>query len=208
MARVTQEHLDARRRQILESARRQFGLKGVDPGAATIDDVAADAGLSKGSIYSYFENKESLLAAVRAEAAKEDLSMAREALDESTTGRQALSGLFRRVWDGMVRPENRERNMLSYDYLLHELRNDEISDEFVERPVNGITSLIEAAQREGSIGPDLDARILATTIWNTQQGTRAYYLRTGDRDSSLAVLEMLEQLLDRSANADTGDRGG
>lgn len=197
MARVTQEHVDARRRQILDSAHRQFGLKGLDPGAATLDDVAEDAGLSKGAIYGYFKNKDALLDAVRADAASTDLSMAIDAIDEADSARDALVGLFRRVWHGMTDPNNRERSMLTYDYLLHELRNDDVDPDFVNRPINGLTGMVEAAQKEGSIPSDVDARILAITLWNTQQGTRAYYLRTGDRETSLAVLDMMTDMLDR-----------
>ena len=199
MARVTQEHVDARKRQILDAAHRQFGLKGVDPGAATLDDVAEDAGLSKGSIYSYFTNKDELLSAVREDAAERDLSMAREAIDDSTSAWDALQRLLRHVWDEMTKPENRERNMLAYDYLLHEVRNDDVDPQVVSRPIDGLTWMIERAQAEGSVADDLDARILATTVWNAQQGTRGYYLRTGDRERALEVLDMLHELLARTA---------
>lgn len=199
MARVTQEHVDARRRQILDAAHRQFGLKGVDPGAATLDDVAEEAGLSKGSIYSYFKNKDQLLAAVREDAAEQDLSMARDAVDEAASPWDALSGLLHHVWDGMTRPENRERNMLAHDYLLHEVRSGDVDPDVVSRPIDGLTWMIERAQADGSVAADLDARVLATTVWNVQQGTRAHYLRTGDREMAMAVLAMIEDLIGRTA---------
>lgn len=87
--------------------------------------------------------------------------------------------------------------MLSYDYLIHEVRNETIDPGNVERPVNGLTVMLEACQKEGTLPDDIDARLLAITLWNTQQGTRGYYLRTGDRETSMAVLDMIEELLNR-----------
>jgi AcrR family transcriptional regulator len=49
-----------RQQEILLAARRVFFSKGIH--RATVDDVAAAADLSKGSIYLYFDNKETLLA--------------------------------------------------------------------------------------------------------------------------------------------------
>jgi len=49
-----------RQQEILLAARRVFFSKGIH--LATVDDVAAAADLSKGSIYLYFDNKETLLA--------------------------------------------------------------------------------------------------------------------------------------------------
>ncbi|MBC8187987.1 MAG: TetR/AcrR family transcriptional regulator [Proteobacteria bacterium] len=51
-----------REAQILDSARRVFSEKGY--GEATVADIAADAGVVEGTVYSYFESKRALLIAV------------------------------------------------------------------------------------------------------------------------------------------------
>jgi AcrR family transcriptional regulator len=53
-----QEHSAARRRDILAAARKVFGDGGYE--AATMDDVAAQAGVAKGSLYNYFPSKQEL----------------------------------------------------------------------------------------------------------------------------------------------------
>lgn len=53
---------DAKRQKILEAAVGRFGRVGYE--AASMDGVAAAAGVSKGSLYDYFENKEDLFYAV------------------------------------------------------------------------------------------------------------------------------------------------
>jgi TetR/AcrR family transcriptional regulator, transcriptional repressor of aconitase len=55
---VSQEHLDARRSQILEGARRAFAQHGYE--GATVARLEEATGLSRGAIFHYFENKQDL----------------------------------------------------------------------------------------------------------------------------------------------------
>jgi AcrR family transcriptional regulator len=50
---------EVRREQILDAAARVFTDKGTS--VATVDDIAAVAGVAKGTIYLYFDSKEQLL---------------------------------------------------------------------------------------------------------------------------------------------------
>ncbi|WBB63090.1 TetR/AcrR family transcriptional regulator [Streptomyces sp. WMMC500] len=66
MARVSQAHLDARRRQILDGARRCFTRNGFH--ATSMQDVFKETGLSSGAVYRYFRSKNELITAVAEEA--------------------------------------------------------------------------------------------------------------------------------------------
>jgi AcrR family transcriptional regulator len=55
----------AKRRQILDGARRVFFAEGFD--AASMGEIARDAGVSKGTLYVYFDSKEALFAALIAD---------------------------------------------------------------------------------------------------------------------------------------------
>src|ERR1700684_2433607 len=52
----------AKRRQIVEGARSIFLAQGFD--AASMNDIARAAGVSKGTLYVYFDNKEQLFQAI------------------------------------------------------------------------------------------------------------------------------------------------
>jgi len=52
----------AKRQQIVDGARKIFLAQGFD--AASMNDIARTAGVSKGTLYVYFENKEQLFAAI------------------------------------------------------------------------------------------------------------------------------------------------
>ena len=69
MPRVSQAHLDARRRQILDAARRCFVRNGFH--ATSMQDVLAEAGLSAGAVYRYFRGKDEIIAAIAGEAVSE-----------------------------------------------------------------------------------------------------------------------------------------
>ncbi|MEV0161964.1 TetR/AcrR family transcriptional regulator [Nonomuraea fuscirosea] len=69
MARMPKEHLEARRRQILDAARRCFLRNGFH--ATSMQDVLAEAELSAGAVYRYFKSKDDIIAATAAEALAE-----------------------------------------------------------------------------------------------------------------------------------------
>lgn len=68
MARVSDAHLEARRQSILIAATKIFSQKGM--AAATMAEIASEAGISPGAIYRYFENKEQLASGCMNESAE------------------------------------------------------------------------------------------------------------------------------------------
>jgi len=62
---VSAEHREGRRRQILEGCRRAFGRYGYE--GATVPQLEAETGLSRGAIFSYFPSKLDLFLALAEE---------------------------------------------------------------------------------------------------------------------------------------------
>ena len=58
MPKVTEEHKEARREQILAGAQRAFARHGYE--GATVARLEEETGLSRGAIFNYFENKQAL----------------------------------------------------------------------------------------------------------------------------------------------------
>jgi AcrR family transcriptional regulator len=67
MPRVSQDHLDARRRQILDGSRTCFARYGYE--GATVRRLEEATGLSRGAIFHHFRDKESLFLALAEEDA-------------------------------------------------------------------------------------------------------------------------------------------
>lgn len=62
MPRVSQDHLDARRREIIDGARSCFARHGYE--GATVRRLEDETGMSRGAIFHHFKDKESLFLAV------------------------------------------------------------------------------------------------------------------------------------------------
>jgi AcrR family transcriptional regulator len=65
MPKVSQQHRDARREQILAAARRAFLRDGFH--ATSMHDLFAESGLSSGAVYSYFASKDDMIVAIAEE---------------------------------------------------------------------------------------------------------------------------------------------
>lgn len=81
-------HDPVKRRQIIEGARRVFIEKGFD--AASMNDITREAGVSKGTIYVYFANKEELFEALIEEERSTIFANLYEALKQQDDIRDAL----------------------------------------------------------------------------------------------------------------------
>ncbi|MGK5556215.1 TetR/AcrR family transcriptional regulator [Actinomadura kijaniata] len=62
MPRVSAEHLERRRQQILDAARACFVRKGVHD--TSMQDIFAESGLSAGAVYRYFRSKNEIIEAI------------------------------------------------------------------------------------------------------------------------------------------------
>ncbi|WP_327668492.1 MULTISPECIES: helix-turn-helix domain-containing protein [unclassified Streptomyces] len=62
MPKVSQDHLDARRQQIIDAARARFAEHGF--ARTSMPDLVRASGLSTGAIYRYFKGKDEIVAAI------------------------------------------------------------------------------------------------------------------------------------------------
>ncbi|AZM48689.1 TetR/AcrR family transcriptional regulator [Streptomyces sp. WAC 06738] len=109
MARVSQAHLDARRRQILDGARRCFTRNGFH--ATSMQDVFQETGLSSGAVYRYFRGKSDLITAV-AEEAFERMRLAFESASHEAPLRplaDVIDGVLTQVLEEQARTSGVDR---------------------------------------------------------------------------------------------------
>lgn len=80
---IQAQFIAARRNQILDAAAKVFAEKGFHP--TTVKDIAAEAGIAHGSVYTYFESKNALLIGiferVKASIVQENTHIVLEAID-------------------------------------------------------------------------------------------------------------------------------
>lgn len=93
-----------KRRQILSGAREVFLERGFD--AASMGDIARVAGVSKGTLYVYFQNKEDLFAALVDSECNETAERMFVLDNNEPDVEKVLSTLGRSFIEAMVRPEH------------------------------------------------------------------------------------------------------
>ncbi len=90
---VDEQMREATRQRIMRMAASEFARLGFDP--ANINVIAEQAGIGKGTIYLYFENKRDLFLEMLRAIAQAQLTVIRAALAPDGTLRQRLERLFR-----------------------------------------------------------------------------------------------------------------
>ncbi|MER7748900.1 TetR/AcrR family transcriptional regulator [Streptomyces bacillaris] len=174
MARVSQEHLDARRRQILEGAARCFARQGFH--GTSMQDVLKEAGLSAGAVYRYFPGKEDIIAAIT----EETFATIRGAFEEAgrlsppPTPDVLLSRILARVLgERLYGLERRTFAALAVQLWSETLRDARLAAQLDEgyATMRGVwAELVEAYRRAGVLSEDVVADHVARTMIATAQG--------------------------------------
>ncbi len=137
------------RQRILDAARslfEDFGFR-----RASIADIAREAGVSVGTLYRYFENKEDIFLAVMRQATEDWVSRAREILSEPGSAIERLARLGRASVE-----YNKENRLLDYvlsrdtDMILAPLL-DRLHDELTDHHVAIMASVVRQGIEEGSL---------------------------------------------------------
>lgn len=174
MARVSQEHLDARRRQILGGAARCFARNGFH--STSMQDVLKEVGLSAGAVYRYFAGKDELIAAIADEA----FEYIRRAFSEAAgispppTPDVLLGRVVRGVFTGQVYGlERRACAALIVQVWAESMRNEPLARTLGDGYTGmraGWTELVKAYRAAGVLRADVAADDVARTMIATAQG--------------------------------------
>lgn len=150
-----------RPREILAAALRVFAERGYN--ATRLDDIAAAAGVTKGTIYYYFKNKDALLLQLAQAGDREEFARMEVLLaDNAGSYSSQLRTVMRK---GFAEPTDEARRQLRMVYLA--LHSDE--PRLFARAVQGalvdgwalIVKLIERGQATGEFRADVDGPVAA-----------------------------------------------
>lgn len=161
-----------RRADIIGAAKEIFYSRGFM--AATMDDIAAAAELSKGTLYLYFSSKDELYISIILEG----FQIIEERLEEIKSSRGDVFEKGRAMFMAFVGfcLENPEYFRVT-QYFLNERARRNLSPEVVNE-VSGYTSrlleyvaeLVRQGREEGVLRADLDPLVFALIAWRTSTG--------------------------------------
>ena len=164
---------EQRRNDIIDAAERVFFSKGIS--AATMDDVAEEAELSKGTLYLYFPGKEALYLAIHLRGLSILLNMFEEAIHTAGTGLDKIGAIGMAYYDYFKKYPNYFNALIYYESRDIEDHDQEDSIahqcETVGKGVIGlIVSCLQEGIEDGSIRSEIEPLKTAITLWGQSLG--------------------------------------
>ncbi|HDN79808.1 MAG: hypothetical protein DRI61_16725 [Chloroflexi bacterium] len=163
---------EQRRQEILDAARKVFFFKGIH--SATVEDVAAEAELGKGTIYLYFSSKEEILAHLLLEGFDLLIEQLEEASsDEATTPSERIRHLAYAYLHFFQEYPGYFRLMVAFDRgRLQEKLPSELCEEIKVRnreALSWVSKAIEEGIEKGYFRPG-DPWLIAGALWASIHG--------------------------------------
>jgi len=198
---LTDSRKEHRSLQILEAAKRVFVEKGY--GGVTLKDIVEEAGMSRGWIYLYFQNKEEIFEAL---LDLQDLQHERY-LDELI--KSSVS-----VWEVVVTTISQQFGMLDsspgaglmpafYEYFLIGWRDEKRRELIMKRYEKGIArfaTLLQMGVERGEFSPDKNIMDVSKLIASYQEGIMTHSITVGTDNANTrmqvdSLVEYLKSLL-------------
>ena len=192
MVKLPDRYMEERRQEILDAARRVFVEKGYDN--ATMNDIAAAADVSAGSIYRYFENKRDLIAAASNACIEDDLRIWSTELPEGTTPGEAFLALGEQTRRDFADPGRLDECVLRLESYLACSRDPELRDQvlpMMEESVQQLAGFVRAAQESGEFDANIDPIQFARFLHVFGAGTGALSVLYGSEFDTDSVWNQL-----------------
>jgi TetR/AcrR family acrAB operon transcriptional repressor len=208
MARKTKEEAQETRNAILEAAVRVFAIKGV--ARTSLDDIAREAGVTRGAIYWHFANKTDLLNTLWDQVLLfyAPLAEASENPDEpDPLGK--LKALYLSFFTGMVEDQRQQQlfrllfddSDRSKDTEAIRLRHAQIRRERLQ----GIQNTLNNAKARGQLPPEFDVRLGAISVLVYIYGLIANWIMTPEMfDIRQDVPDLIEGMVQMLRSSFTG----
>ncbi len=198
MPKVSQDHLDERRDFILEAAARCFALEGFH--ATSMADIISSSGLSAGSVYRYFKNKDDLIAAIVERYLSTIVGAVREVSEQVSDPAQAV-GFALEVISERFR-ESPDEPLLR---LLPQIWAEALRDESIRLRGHAIyltltssfEALVRRAQEQGTVSSEVQPAGMAHVMLSLVQGFLLQWMLLGGevdvRQYTLTVRQLFEK---------------
>ncbi len=187
VAKRREREKEERRCSILEAAERVFFTKGF--AAATMDEVAAEAEVSKGTLYLYFKSKDELFFALSSPSIERVLTELRDIAARPGSALDRIGEMLKAQCDSVIEGPQRFRiAVMRMAMGFHDVETGAsgLADTFAEHHaliieiVRTYVEVIERGQRDGSIRRDLVPLEVALRLWGGLFGILIMRINFGD----------------------------
>jgi TetR/AcrR family transcriptional regulator len=155
---------ERRRNEILKAAKKLFKNNGYDK--TTMQMIANEAELAKGTLYLYFKDKNELIFQILTDANNILFDLMEKAIQKGTTGFEKIQHIANAYLDfNQNHPESVYFKMINYQIPMSTLKKPHESfRERMKRAHEIIFDVLTAGIRDGSIRPDLDADLTSFVV--------------------------------------------
>lgn len=166
----------------MEAALAEFGAQGY--AEASIDDIAARAGVTKGAVYYYFTDKADLARDLQKQLADRLAAEAMEAIDPAADTPSNLVGGFD-AWLRALAVHDQARFFLRDCWAI-----TEVAESRLQEWVEPIRALLEDGMARGELHP-MDPDALARVLLGAWSEATLHILQTGRPDETVVVIRHL-----------------
>ena len=181
------------RDEILDASRTLLAEKSY--AAMSMDELAAQVGISKPTLYSYFANKDELVVATTVREMEHLLALI-EANSDGRTPLQRLTHLMRAIIHFHLDRTALAVRQLSPE-LIHLLQEHEESLACIRRIDSAIMALVQAAIAAGEIDPQLDPATVAPAFYALTTAPKLAQISKGLAPNPTAVVDTLVAIFER-----------
>lgn len=195
MPKVTNEHMDARRRQILDAARVCFTRRGFNQ--TTMRDICQGSGLSPGAIYRYFRGKDEIIEAIGQEGVAQAVATVQER-QSALRLPQLLEFLVEHFFSKVGQPESEAGLRVDLETWAEGLRNESMAKHLYDHvvTVKGVlTEVVRRGQAEGKLNPALDPGAVAIAMMALHYGLRVLKAQAPDEVDVADFVRVVQALL-------------
>lgn len=195
-----------RRNQIIDAAEAVIERSGFR--AATMDEIAREAELSKGTLYLYFSQKRDLYLAISKKGLQHLNNEFIQVMQEDVSGIDLVRKLGETFLSYTTTHPEYSKAMIYYESLVDE-DHPEVSElakdceEIGRKLLMYLTRAIQIGMQDGSIVQRMDPKLLAVQIWGSMRGMmQLYQVRSQQhlqkilQDFELNMETMIQQFLD------------
>lgn len=170
-----------RRASIVEAAEAVFLRKGLT--LATMDEIAAEAEVSKGTLYLYFDSKDELYLALAVRSLGELLERFSE-MPQQGSGLERLERLLRTYVQYAIEHSESFRVAMNWITSEHSIAPGGPSFQVYQRHIAEVfataANTIDLGKRDGSIRADLDTAAVAIQLWSAMVGMLLLRMNAGE----------------------------
>jgi TetR/AcrR family transcriptional regulator, regulator of autoinduction and epiphytic fitness len=177
----------AREQAILDATNRLLSQKGYE--LMVMDDIAAEVGIAKGSLYKHFDSKESLAGAVLIQLLRRTHDALRN-LPAALNAMQKLQEILRWVWIERLAGAVPHLPSTSQSLSASLVSNTEYMDQLMQFS-DSVGELISQAKEDGLLRTDLPDEFILYSLYARSCDPTLDYLKAGGAFSDQQLIDLM-----------------